>query len=83
MAVFDANASVSITELKKNPMAVLKRSKGKPIAILNHDVRIAYLIPAKIYEKMLDILEDYELGEIVKKRQKQIGKAIPVKLEEL
>ena len=83
MAGFDANVSVNITELKKNPMAVLKRSKGKPIAILNRDVRVAYLVPAKMYEKILDILEDYELAEIVRKRQKQIGKAISVKLEEL
>ncbi|MCS5707943.1 type II toxin-antitoxin system prevent-host-death family antitoxin [Candidatus Berkiella cookevillensis] len=83
MATFDAKSSVNITEFKKNPMAVLKRSKGKPVGILNRDVRVAYLIPAKTYEKMQDTLEDFELGEIVRKRQKQINKAIAVKLEEL
>ncbi|MFO1257250.1 MAG: type II toxin-antitoxin system Phd/YefM family antitoxin [Gammaproteobacteria bacterium] len=83
MTVFDANASVSITELKKNPMAVLKRSKGKSVAILNREKHVAYLMPSKIYEKMLDILEDYELIEIVRKRQKQIKNAITVKLEDL
>ncbi len=83
MTAFNANASVSITELKKNPMAVLKRSKGKPVAILNHDKQVAYLVPAKTYEKILDILEDYELAEIVRKRQKQINKAITVKFEDL
>lgn len=69
MANFDANTSVNITELKKNPMAVLKRSKGKPVAILNRDKHVAYLVPAKTYEKILDILEDYELAEIVRKRK--------------
>ncbi|MBI2792837.1 MAG: type II toxin-antitoxin system Phd/YefM family antitoxin [Gammaproteobacteria bacterium] len=83
MAGFDAIASVNITDLKKNPMTVLERPKGKPIAILNREVRVAYLVPAKIYEKMLNILEDYVLSEIVRKRQKQIHKAISVKLEDL
>lgn len=78
-----ANLSVSITKLKKNPTNVLRQAKGKSIAILNRDVSVAYPIPAKTYEKMLNILEDYELYEIVRKRQKQIHKAISVKLEDL
>ena len=55
-------------------MAILKGSKGKPIAILNREKHVRYLVSAKTYEKMLDILEDYELCEIVRKRQNKIKK---------
>lgn len=83
MTNFNASLSVNITGFKKNPMALLKKTKGKPIAILNRDICVAYLIPAKTYKKMLDILEDYELYEIIKQRQKQINNAIAVTLENL
>lgn len=44
---------------------------------------MAYLVPADVYTAMLDILEDYELAEIVKKRRKEKDKAISVSLEDL
>jgi antitoxin StbD len=44
---------------------------------------MAYLIPAKVYAAILDILEDYELAEIVKERRKEKDKAISVSLDDL
>jgi antitoxin StbD len=41
-----ANCSVSISELKKNPSAIIDQAEGEPIAILNHNRPTAYLIPA-------------------------------------
>ena len=71
------------TTLKKNPTATLKQANGKAVAILNHNTPMAYLVPADVYTAMLDILEDYELAEIVKKRRKEKDKAISVSLEDL
>lgn len=78
-----ANLSVSISELKKNPTATLRQAHGMPVAILNHNTPMAYLIPAKVYAAMLEILEDYELDEIVKARRKEKDKAISVSLDDL
>lgn len=78
-----ANLSVSISELKKNPTATLKQACGKPVAILNHNTPMAYLIPADVYAAMMDILEDCELVEIVKERRKEKDKAISVSLDDL
>lgn len=78
-----ANLSVSISELKKNPSATLEQAGGQPVAILNHNVPMAYLIPADVYAAIIDVLEDYELSEIVKKRQKEKDKAISVSLDDL
>ena len=78
-----ANCSVSISELKKNPSALIKQSGGEPIAILNHNRPTAYLIPAETYEALLEKLENYQLGIIVKERQYEKISAVEVTLDEL
>ena len=42
-----ASCSASISELKKNPSALIDKSDGEPIAILNHNRPTAYLVPAE------------------------------------
>ncbi len=76
-----ADFGVSISELKKNPSAVIAEAEGAPVAILNRNSPAAYLIPADAWEEILDRLEDLELGKIVKSRQTQ--KRIKVRLEDL
>ncbi len=71
MELVYADASVSITELKKNPSAIIEQAEGFPVAILNHNKPAAYLIPAAAFEALLDKLEDVELAAIVKQREGQ------------
>ena len=78
-----ADLSASISELKKNPSALLQQAEGSPITILNHNKPTAYLIPAETYEAMIELIEDYELGEIVKQRSKERSKAIEVSINDL
>lgn len=78
-----ANCSASISELKKNPSALIEQSDGEPIAILNHNKPTAYLIPADTYEMLLEKIEDHQLGLIVKDRQNEKVSAIEVNLDEL
>ncbi|MDK9709118.1 MAG: type II toxin-antitoxin system prevent-host-death family antitoxin [Desulforhopalus sp.] len=78
-----ANCSVSISELKKNPSALIEQSGGEPIAILNHNRPTAYLIPAATYEALLEKIENYQLGVIVKERQYEKISAVEVTLDEL
>ncbi len=78
-----ARCSASISELKKNPSSLIEQSEGEPIAILNHNKPTAYLIPAETYEIMLDKLEDYQLGLLVKERQHEKISAVEVTLDEL
>ncbi len=63
--------SASITEFKKNPTALLNKSEGAPIAILNHNKPTAYLLPAKLYIEMLEIIDDIDLIELANKRLKK------------
>jgi antitoxin StbD len=76
-----AGASVSISDLKKNPSAVIAAAEGFPVAVLNRNTPSAYLVPAKAWEELMDRLEDIELAELVRARAHE--KPIPVRLEDL
>ena len=78
-----ASCSASISELKKNPSALIDKSDGEPIAILNHNRPTAYLIPAETYEMLIEKIEDYQLGILVRERQNEKISAIEVTLDEL
>ncbi len=78
-----ASCSVSISELKKNPSALIEQSGGEPIAILNHNKPTAYLIPAKTYEALLEKIENFQIGVIVNERQHEKISAVAVTLDEL
>ena len=78
-----ADCSASISELKKNPTALLNEADGSAIAILNHNKPTAYLVPAETYELLMDTLDDYELAKIVEDRRTDLSKAIEVSLDDL
>ena len=78
-----AECSASISELKKNPSALIAKADGSPVAILNHNVPAAYLIPAETYEWIMDAFDDLELAKIVEERRKDKSEAIDVSLNDL
>lgn len=51
-----ASRSVSITELKRSPSAVIEQAGSEPVAVLNHNRPAAYLLPPHVYEAMLERL---------------------------
>ncbi|MES9903896.1 MAG: type II toxin-antitoxin system Phd/YefM family antitoxin [Sedimenticola sp.] len=66
-----ADISAGISELKKNPMAVVEQGEGAPVAILNRNEPVFYAVPAAAYELLMDKLEDMELAAIVEARKDQ------------
>ncbi len=78
-----ADCSASISELKKNPTALLNEADGSAIAILNHNKPAAYLVPAETYEWLMDVVDDYELGQVVESRRSDLSKAIEVNFDDL
>lgn len=83
MQIIHANQVASITELKKNPSRLIQGTGGQPIAILNHNIAEAYLVPSSLYEKMLDLIDNQKLEEIVSKRLTDGKKSIKVDLNDL
>lgn len=66
-----SDISASVSELKKNPMATVSAGAGYPVAILNRNQPAFYCVPAELYERILDVLDDGELARLVKERQNQ------------
>ncbi|WP_324134092.1 type II toxin-antitoxin system Phd/YefM family antitoxin [Bosea sp. (in: a-proteobacteria)] len=77
----EADYAVSVSELKKSPSAVLNDAKGMPVAVMNHNRVMAYMVPAETYEAILERLDDLALAEIVKARADEVG--VSVTLDEL
>ena len=76
-----ADIGVSISDLKKNPSAVIAAADGFPVAILNRNTPAAYLVPAAAWEELMDRLDDIELAAIVRARSDEVG--IPVDIDDL
>lgn len=76
-----ASACVSISDLKKNPSAVMEAADGKAVAVLNHNRPVAYVVPVDEYERMLEALDDAELANIAKQRMN--GPSVKVTVDEL
>ena len=76
-----ARSSINISELKKNPSAVISQANGEPVVILNHNRPTAYLLPAATFEAMLDALDDVDLARLVRERQDEAS--VKVTLDEL
>ena len=78
-----AEYSASISELKKNPTALLNEANGAAIAILNHNKPAAYLVPAETYEWLMDMLDDYELSQLVESRCADLSDAVEINIDDL
>ncbi|MFU8925268.1 type II toxin-antitoxin system Phd/YefM family antitoxin [Acinetobacter puyangensis] len=76
-----ARMTASITELKRAPMQTIEAAHGEAVAILNRNTPAFYCIPANLYERMLEQLEDIELNRIADARSNQ--KRIRVDINDL
>lgn len=76
-----ADAAISISELKKNPSAVIAAADGIPLAILNRNKPAAYLVPVKAWEAIMDQLDDIELVRIARERWDE--PSVPVDIDDL
>jgi antitoxin StbD len=76
-----AGSGVSISDLKKNPSAVIAAADGFPVAILNRNTPAAYLVPAAAWEELMERLDDLELAAIVRARAGQ--EEIEVSIDDL
>lgn len=75
--------SATISELRKNPKSLLEKAQDDTVAIFERNAPAAYLVSPAQYERLLNRLEDYELGEIVKARQAEKPFAVEVLLDDL
>ncbi|MFH0257886.1 type II toxin-antitoxin system Phd/YefM family antitoxin [Vibrio rumoiensis] len=76
------DVSAGLTQLKNNPMSVLEEGQGAPVAILNRNKPAFYAVPAALYEKMVDELENIELMKMAQEAY-ETGEFVEVDLDSL
>lgn len=76
-----AEITASVSELKRNPMRTVAAGEGGPVAILNRNEPAFYCVPARVYEAMIERLEDIELNAIANARADE--PVVKVKLDDL
>lgn len=59
-AAMQSKTSVSITELKANPIKAVTSGLGSPIAVMNRSTPVFYCIPAMSYKKLMQTVEELE-----------------------
>lgn len=78
-----AGLAVSISELKRNPQAVIDDAHGEAIALLNRNKPTAYIIPAETYEMLMEMAEDIELAGNIEQRKSEKPYSIEMNLDDL
>jgi antitoxin StbD len=76
-----ADRTVSMSEFKKNPAAVLRGAKEKPVAVLNHNRPAFYMLKPTLFEAIMEELVDRDLQAKVAARLAEKVKAIEVDID--
>lgn len=58
-----ADAIVGISDLKRNPAAVIAEARHRQVAILNRNKPVAYVVSPEVWERLNDLLVDLRLME--------------------
>jgi antitoxin StbD len=72
-----------MSEFKKNPAAVLRQAKQRPVAVLNHNKATFYVVEPELFEVLLEELADRELMHKVCARLADRSKAVAVDFDDL
>lgn len=77
------DVTVSMSEFKKNPAAVLREANSRPVAVLNHNRAAFYMVEPALFQAMLDELADQELHQKVMARMRERAQAIEVDIDDV
>ena len=83
MEAIYSDLTISMSEFKKNPAAVLRDAKSKPVAVLSHNKAAFYMVEPALFEAMLEELSDQELYQTVLTRLAERANAIEVDIDDI
>jgi antitoxin StbD len=81
-AIF-SDVTISMSEFKKNPAAVLRGAKSRPVAVLNHNKAAFYMVEPAFFEAMLEEMADQALHRTVLARMGERHLAIEVDIDDI
>lgn len=83
METIFADVTISMSEFKKNPAAVLRDAGSRPVAVLNHNKAAFYMVEPALFQAMLEELSDQELNRKVLARMSERAHAIEVDIDDI
>lgn len=78
-----ADVGVSISDLKRNPAAVIEAARSQQVAILNRNKPVAYVVSPEVWDHILDVFEDNKLLREMDLHQDDLEDAVTVSLDQL
>jgi antitoxin StbD len=78
-----ADATVSMSEFKKNPAAVLRQAGNRLVAVLNHNKPAFYMLEPMLMAAILEELADHDLYRKVRARMTDNLPAVEVDIDDL
>lgn len=76
-----ADVGVSISDLKRNPAAVVAAAKVQQVAILNRNRPVAYVISPEVWDHVLDVFADKKLIREAQEALLEDGEDVVVDLD--
>ncbi|WLI88674.1 type II toxin-antitoxin system Phd/YefM family antitoxin [Massilia sp. R2A-15] len=83
METIFSDITVSMSEFKRNPSAVLRQAGSRPVAVLNHNKAAFYMIEPAMFAAMLAELADRDLHSKVLSRMGERANAIEVDIDSI
>ncbi len=83
MQAIYADVTISMSEFKKNPAAVLRETHGRPVAVLNHNKAAFYMLEPAFFEAIVEELADQDLHRKVLARTAERAQAIEVDIDNI
>jgi antitoxin StbD len=81
MQALYSDFTVSMSEFKKNPAAVLREAKSKPVAVLSHNKAAFYMVEPALFQALLEELSDQDLHRTVLLRMNERAQAVEVDID--
>ena len=78
-----AGACVGVSELKKNPAAVIAAAREQQVAILNRNKPVAYMISPEVWDYLCELVDDHKLVEMAREALDSGEEGVPVTMDEL
>lgn len=78
-----ADACVGISELKKNPAAVIAAAREQQVAILNRNRPVAYVVSPEVWEYLCGLEEDRRLAGEARESLAEQGENVELSFDDL
>ena len=78
-----AESTVSISDLKRNPAAVIAAAKAQQVAILNRGKPVAYVISPEVWDHINDVFADRKIERMAEEALANPGEWVEVSIDDL